>query len=341
MLFRELSEYFTANSLSRQFRFSFWSLFVYDQLAICYLKLEAEVQPRSMEDLGCQAQDHCTSTSYGKWNYCQSNLEYFLLPISRKASKQDIAAIVRVKSAFHLDYHYHCSQGHTIRGNRQICSTKYRFRQNLFPTVISINLIAIPLHTTMNFQPRARAVFTVTPFTYPVWAPLQIFHLKPGCYYFALSSGYRMNRTRRSSFRRSGLVFRRGLGDLSGCVGRILQWSRRFLTWPRGRAACTISSEQCAWLSVGNASDENTQRIRAQSLFLPRETLPMGISSTRAFGVGKQQAMSSIQSLSSLLWKTNKNPWRRKPAYETHALRNSKISIYSIQNGTAFSPCHS
>lgn len=186
MLFRELSDCFTANSLSSQFRFSFWSLFVYDQLAICYLKLEAVLQPRSMEDLDCQAWDHCTSTSYGKWNYCQLNLEYILLHISRKASKQDIAAILGLKSAFHFDYDYHCSQGHAIKGNRQICSTKYRFRQNLFPTVISINLIAIPLHAGMNFQLRARAVFTVTPFMYPFWAPLQIFHLEPGCYFFSV-----------------------------------------------------------------------------------------------------------------------------------------------------------
>lgn len=66
MLFIELSEYFTANSLSSQFKFSFCSLFVYDQLAICYVKLRIVVQPRSMEGLGCHAQNHRTSSSYSK-----------------------------------------------------------------------------------------------------------------------------------------------------------------------------------------------------------------------------------------------------------------------------------
>lgn len=249
MLFRELSECFTANSLSSQFRFSFWSLFVYDQHAICYLRLEAVLQPRSMEDLDWQAWDHCTSTSYGKWNYCQLNLEYILLRISRKASKQDIADILGLKSALHFDYDYHCSQGHAIKGNRQICSTKYRFRQNLFPAVISINLIAIPLHARMNFQLRAWAVLTATPFMYSFGAPLQSFHLD--VIFFSFSSAYRMNSIRRSSFRKDVLVFHRGFGHLSGCVGRTLHWSRRVLTWSQSRAECTISSQSsvpdCLW----------------------------------------------------------------------------------------------
>lgn len=66
MLFIELSQYFTANSLSSQFKFSFCSLFVYDQLAICYLKLGIVVQSRSMEDLGSHVQIHRTSSSYSK-----------------------------------------------------------------------------------------------------------------------------------------------------------------------------------------------------------------------------------------------------------------------------------
>lgn len=141
MLFIELSEYFTANSLSSQFKFSFCSLLVYDQLAICYLKLGIVVQPRSMGSLGCQAQNHCTSTTYSKWNYFQLNLKYILLPIIRKASRQDIATTFRVAwRSLHftlimtITAHWAMLWRETDTDSL-ICSTWYRFRHKPFPTV--------------------------------------------------------------------------------------------------------------------------------------------------------------------------------------------------------------